>query len=309
VQQLCAIVVTHNRKSLLRETLAAIAAQTARVQAILVVDNASTDGTREMLAGDFPAVAVLPMPENVGGAGGYYAGLAWGMAHGFEWFWLMDDDTIAERDALAALFHCRNKFPLDLRPDLLASMVLWTDGTLHPMNIQKPKLYRPDQQFAAAQNGAMSIRFTSYISMLVHRRLIESYGLPIAGYFIWNDDVEHSGRMLREEFGVLVPQSVVIHKTAEKYVPATGTGAKMYYELRNKLWILRFSKAFDRGEKWWMARSLVRRTIKHLREVRFSRQSSGPIFRGIVAGLTSKPKESIPIPLLAAVKPPHTIAA
>jgi rhamnopyranosyl-N-acetylglucosaminyl-diphospho-decaprenol beta-1,3/1,4-galactofuranosyltransferase len=309
VQRVCAIVVTHNRKSLLRETLAAIAAQTDPVQAILVVDNASTDGTREMLAAEFPGVSVLPMPENTGSSGGYYAGLSWGLSQGFDWFWLMDDDTIAELDALAAMFDCRGKFPLDVRPDLLSSMVFWTDGTLHPMNIQKPKLYRPDLQFAAVRSGAMSIRFTSYVSMLVHRDLIERHGLPIAGYFIWNDDVEHSGRILRNEFGVMVPQSIVVHKTAEKHVPATSTGAKMYFEVRNKLWILRYSKAFDRAEKWWMAKSLVRRTIKHLYDVRFSKISTRAIIRGIFAGLFTKPKQTIPVPALADMNPPHTIAA
>ncbi len=298
----CVILVTHNRKSLLRESLAALRSQSHPVQTILVVDNASTDGTAQMLAGEFPDVAGLRLDQNLGGAGGYYAGIAWAMKAGFEWFWLLDDDTIADRDTLANLFDCRRRFRCEPRPDLLASKVVWTDGSLHPMNIQKPKLYDPDMQMAAALCGAMSIRFTSFVSMLMHRRLAEQYGLPIAGYFVWNDDVEYTARILRREFGVVAPASVVTHKTAMKYVPATSTGAKIYYEVRNKLWIVRLSKAFDRGEKWWMAKSLARRVWRHLRETGFAGDSLSGVSRGIKDGLGSRPAPNPSISFPMAMK-------
>jgi len=298
MQRICAVLVTHNRKSLLRESLLAVRAQIHPPQTILVIDNASTDGTAEMLATQFPHVIVQNLPQNTGSSGGYRIGIDWAARHDFDWIWTLDDDSLPHPDALAALLKCREQFDSHMRPDLLASKVVWTDGSLHPMNIPKPKLYDADRQFTAAAHAAMSIRFTSFVSMLVHRRMVEKYGLPLASYFMWNDDVEYSGRILRHEFGVMAPASVVIHNTAAKHVPAISIGGKFFYEVRNKLWIIRHSAAFDRGEKWWMLRSLARRTWRHLRDTRFAGPNVRAVLRGIVAGIGPMPPEQAIAPPL-----------
>jgi GT2 family glycosyltransferase len=256
-----------------------------------VVDNASTDGTPELLSRQFPQVVLLTLSTNTGASGGYWAGIDWAFRQSFDWIWTLDDDSPPTPQAMAALLQCRDRFDAASAPDLLASKVVWTDGSLHPMNIPKPKLYDADRQFTAAEHAAMSIRFTSFVGMLLHRRLVEAHGLPLAGYFMWNDDVEYTGRILRREFGVMVPASVVVHKTPAKYVPAATVGGKFFYEVRNKLWILRYSDAFDRGEKWWMARSLARRTWRYLRETRFAAPSLGAVLRAIVAGMGPMPPQ------------------
>ena len=61
-ERVCAVVVTYNRSALLREALVALGAQTRPVDRILVVDNASTDGTREIVAAEFPDVEILRAP-------------------------------------------------------------------------------------------------------------------------------------------------------------------------------------------------------------------------------------------------------
>jgi GT2 family glycosyltransferase len=291
MQRICAVLVTHNRKSLLRETLLAVRQQVRPPQTILVVDNASTDGTPELLSRQFPQVVLLTLSTNTGASGGYRAGIDWAFKQSFDWIWTLDDDSPPTPQALAALLQCRDRFDAASAPDLLASKVVWTDGSLHPMNIPKPKLYDADRQFTAAEHAAMSIRFTSFVGMLLHRRLVEAHGLPLAGYFMWNDDVEYTGRILRREFGVMVPASVVVHKTPAKYVPAATVGVKFFYEVRNKLWILRYSDAFDRGEKWWMARSLARRTWRYLRETRFAAPSLRAVLRAIGAGMGPMPPQ------------------
>lgn len=283
------VLVTHNRLPLLRESLAALGRSTCPIDRIIVIDNRSTDGTYDAVRAEFPHVQVVRTETNVGSSGGYAMGIERAHAAGVEWIWTLDDDSIAEPDALQALLDAAAKFPT--RPSILASKVVWTDGTLHPMNIQKPKLYNAEEQFMAAERATMSIRFSSFVSMLIHRSAVDRHGLPIAGYFLWNDDVEYSARILRRELGVLVPASVVVHKTAVKHVPATSSGEKYYFEVRNKLWICRWSGAFDRGEKWWMLKSLWRRTWRHWRDNRFSWNVLKAILRGIRDGLATKPGE------------------
>lgn len=288
-ERICVVLVTHNRLALLRESLNALARSTRPIDQIIVVNNQSTDGTAEALSADFPQVHVINTTANVGSAGGYFLGIRAAHQQSFDWIWTLDDDSIAEPNALEQLLAARSRFSESNRPGLLASKVVWTDGSLHPMNIQKPKLYNADQQFLAAGCGTMSIRFTSFVSMLVHRSLIDRYGLPIAGYFLWNDDVEYSARILRNELGVLVPASVVCHKTALKHVPATSSAEKFYFEVRNKLWIIRLSNAFTRDEKWWMFKSLLRRMWHHACDNHFHLAVLRAVLKGIVDGLNHRP--------------------
>src|SRR4051794_9178418 len=89
-ESVCAVVVTFNRRDLLESCLAALGEQTRHVDEIIVVDNASTDGTAGFVAAEFPDVTVLVLPANVGGAGGFHAGLGAALAKGHDWLWVMD---------------------------------------------------------------------------------------------------------------------------------------------------------------------------------------------------------------------------
>jgi GT2 family glycosyltransferase len=266
-ERVCAVVVTYNRKLLLRECLLALLAQTRPLDRILVVDNVSTDGTLDLLAAefpptDYPAVEVFRLERNVGGAGGFHAGLQRAAGQGFDWIWLLDDDTIARPDTLAELFATRARFEPASAPDLLASKVVWTDGSIHPMNVPRIKRNDLESLCQGALGGALSLRSTSFVACLVHRRLVERYGLPIAEYFIWNDDVEYSARILRHEFGVLAPRSRVEHKTTLK---DADPGPRYYYGLRNSVWMLRCSRAWAPEEKLQMSAVVAKGLLNYLR--------------------------------------------
>ena len=98
-----AIVVTHNRRELLCESLAALDRQSRPLDRTLVVDNASSDGTPEMLRAECSKLDLLALPTNEGGAGGFHEGMKRAYLAGAQWLWLMDDDTIPRPDALAEL--------------------------------------------------------------------------------------------------------------------------------------------------------------------------------------------------------------
>src|SRR5437667_3398764 len=72
--QVTVVVVTWQGAHLLRDCLSSLGTQTVRHE-VLVVDNASTDRTRELLAADFPAAQVLRLDRNTGFAGGVAAAL------------------------------------------------------------------------------------------------------------------------------------------------------------------------------------------------------------------------------------------
>jgi GT2 family glycosyltransferase len=97
-----AFVLTRNRKVLLAECIRGLLGQTHPVDAIVVLDNASTDGTREHLAAEglLDRVRFERREENTGGAGGYREGVRLLQETGCDWLWLMDDDAEPRPDAL-----------------------------------------------------------------------------------------------------------------------------------------------------------------------------------------------------------------
>src|SRR5262249_14986996 len=104
-----AVVVTYNRRDLLLESLAAVLAQNRAPDSVIVVDNASADGTADAVRKAFPGVQLAELARNSGGAGGFAAGLALALAGAADLIWLMDDDTVPEPGALAALLAARDR--------------------------------------------------------------------------------------------------------------------------------------------------------------------------------------------------------
>ncbi len=282
----CAVVVTYNRKALLRQCLAALREQTRRPDRVLVVDNASTDGTREMVRDEFGEAELLALPENAGGAGGFHAGLRAAHEGGADWSWLMDDDTIPAPDALAELLAAPAR--LLETPLLLSSRALWSDGSLHPMN--EPSFKREPEHFIdSCERGLLPLRMATFVSLLVRRATVERFGLPLAHYFIWSDDIEYTARVLRDgPHGYFVPSSVVEHRTRSAHTAVTETGGRFYFHVRNSLYMMRGS-AWNLREKLSLVWALVFTTQAYLRLNRFRRQSVATVLRGLRDGVRPVP--------------------
>jgi GT2 family glycosyltransferase len=284
-ERICAVVVTHDRKEMLRECLSALQAQTRSADEILVVNNASEDGTSEMLAAEFEGVTVSRLDTNEGGAGGFYEGMRSAYEGGFDWLWLMDDDTVPTPTALERLLEGRDTAAtVGAAPLALASRVLWTDGQMHPMNTPLPALRHMDSLVDAASHGLLLIRSASCVSLLVNRRAIERFGLPIKHYFIWGDDVEFTARVLRSEPGYLVPDSVVHHKTATAYISAEGPPERFFYYLRNSIYMMR-GDSWDLQEKLRILWMLLIHVRKFLILNRWRPRAAIVIIRGLAHGL------------------------
>jgi GT2 family glycosyltransferase len=235
---------------------------------VVVVDNASTDDTAEMLAVRAATVHAVRMAVNTGGAGGFAAGIDEALRGGCDAVWLLDDDTIPEPGALAELLRVRSAYP-GPTPAVLASRVVWTDGRDHPMNTPRTKPATSRRETAAAvQVGARPIRSASFVSILIDAADAADRGLPIADYFLWNDDFEYTTRLLRGNVGLSVPASVVVHKTKTFGSTDVDPGERFYYEVRNKIWMFTRSRSLAPWEKALYAVSTVNRWASTIRRSR-----------------------------------------
>jgi glycosyltransferase involved in cell wall biosynthesis len=186
-----AVVVTYNRKDYLARLLPSLLASTRPLDAIYVVDNASTDGTPDFLAeqfGDVPTVRPVLLEENTGGSGGFYSGVLAAYADGHDWFWLMDDDVTAIPDGLEGLlrFADRSGCIHGRRVDFHGGAFFWQPRINEPLGIPLPYLRDP------FLGGADVFETNSGVfeGMLVSRDVVAKIGPPDPRFFItWDDAV------------------------------------------------------------------------------------------------------------------------
>lgn len=221
LKKVLAIIVTHNRKELLNECIDALLSQSFPCD-ILIIDNDSTDGTKDLVFQNYAnndKITYCRLDENIGGAGGYNFGLKEACKKDYDYFWLMDDDCIVNKDSLDKLIEA-DKI-LSGNWGFLSSKVLWTDGTPCKTNVQRRKVARKIKDFTSK---LVNVDYASFVSLLIKKEDVLILGLPIKDFFIWSDDLEYTRRFTHKnskncrysaKSGYLVNDSIVIHKCKE----------------------------------------------------------------------------------------------
>lgn len=236
-----AVVVTYNRLALLQQCIAHLKSQTFPCD-ILLIDNCSTDGT-----GDWAAlqseIDYHNTGANLGGAGGFNYGMRWAVEAGYDYVWVMDDDTLPNPDALEKLMEADEI--LGGQYGWLSSVALWTDGSECKMNRQKLKKsfyeYSPLLKY-----GIVQAEQATFVSLFLRAETIRQVGLPIKEFFIWGDDIEFTRRIaVRKQIPSFVAgQSQVIHAMKENNGSSIATDNiervnRYRYAFRNENYLYR----------------------------------------------------------------------
>jgi len=233
----CAVVVTYNRKKLLLGCLGALLKQSRPLNAIYIIDNASTDGTPEALLEHkyiprlppsnieepweiFYTIANLQdfginsnlsvmiyyvrMHENSGGAGGFYEGVKRSYKKGYDWMWLMDDDGIPSEDCLNKLLLGEKKY----RADFLAPLVIDINnsgrlsfGIFDYRNIQTIYTFHDAMKYSI--DGSFEGTACLFNGILISKELIKIVGYPKREMFIWGEEIEYLLRIKSRGFKVI----------------------------------------------------------------------------------------------------------
>ena len=252
-----AVVVTYNRKALLLECVEALRAQTAKAD-ILVVDNASTDGTGAVLRPlcENGTLTYLNTGSNLGGAGGFQHGIRAAVAAGYDYVWIMDDDSIPVPDALQALMEAAEALG---GFGWLSGRALWTDGSPCRMNLQRDLRMGNLSDFSGDRIEAGAATF---VSLLIPSKVVREVGLPIKEFFIWADDLEYTRRISQRYPCWVIPGSVTVHKCA------TNNGGNIATDLPERIQRYRFAYRNEvyvyRREGWPGIRRLILRTPLHI---------------------------------------------
>ncbi len=218
-----AVIVTYNRLEKLKTVLEHLESQSHPLSYVVLVNNASSDGTREYLESyisererfDGPQFELMNLPQNIGGAGGFSAGMKRAYELGCDYVWISDDDGYPEQSALEKLLDGYHAAVAELGLDVpfACSVVKFTDGSICEMN-NPVTAWDWGRLIVKGQNSVL-VTSCSFVSVLVPRWVLEDFGLPYKEYFIWFDDAEYTRRLSKGCPGVQVLDSVVVHDMGE----------------------------------------------------------------------------------------------
>lgn len=224
VECVTAVVVTFRRPQLLAELLDALRAQTRPPDRVLIVDNGGD--VDPAVAPPGGPTAILPMEQNAGPAGGYAAGFAAALESGATKLWAVDDDNRPEPRCLERLLAAAG-----------------SDDAVFPLQ-RKPSGF---EGFPPSWNGP-----------LIDAGAVARAGLPRAEMFFWAEDTEFFLRC--RNAGVTIrhcPDAVVFHAKPALRVAGRARDWRLYYEVRNTIWLRTRARRPGPVQLWRVARVLT----------------------------------------------------
>ena len=227
MEKIIAVVVTYNRLSLLKECITALRNQTKHPDAILVVNNGSTDATSQWLQSQKDLLFITQ--NNTGSGGGFKTGIKWAYKNGYSWIWCMDDDGYPKENALEKI----------LAPDL-DRLFLRNCAVLDKDNkktfVWKTKNFSSIDEVPSNIIEGIGHPFNG---TMIHRNIVERVGVPKQSLFLWGDETEYYYRITRRNKIPVCTVADSIH-----YHPAAtftfrkdweySSAWKMYFYVRNR---------------------------------------------------------------------------
>lgn len=291
--KICCILVTYNRIEKLKIALASYDMQ--NVQAMIIVNNASTDGTLEFLEAWREEAKnekriVLNLPKNSGGAGGFYTGIQQALRIDADWIWVADDDAYLQKDTLKILVNFIQEQKNPEQISAVCTKVLNSDRKIslpHRRRLTYSS-YAVNEKNVPEEDYRkpfFPLDLSSFVGSLINMDAVKKVGLPEKDYFIWYDDTEYFMRLRKVGAIFCVPSSVVLHDAPKG---SSEISWKSYYGFRNRLLsygrnfgyiallrhsyrLLKKSRNFDRIQK-----QIMREAI---RDAIFGRKGMHPVFK------------------------------
>lgn len=223
-------------------------------QDILLVDNASTDGSADAIAAEMPQITMIRNHKNLGFTGGNNIGMKVAFERGADYAFLLNNDAEIEADVLQLLVEV-----METNPEVWATApmiyyysqpkVIWSAGGAIDSRLGTAKMLGTDE-VDQAQFGSSPypVDYATGCALMVRRSIVEKFGLLDNRFFMYYEEVEWCGRMQSQGFKVMViPKAKAWHKI----IPAARDESPFVHYLmtRNRLLWLR-SKSFDKKVFW-----------------------------------------------------------
>lgn len=271
------IILNTNRRVDTLACLNSLGKSTYSNQRTIVLDNASTDGSKQIIEEQYPEVQIISLEDNRGYAGNNNVGIDAALTQGADWVFVLNEDIILAPDCLDELIKVGESNPKigivgplvyhDDEPEIIQSAGGVIDNFWQSMHIGQNQV--DCHQFP----NARPVDWISGCAILVRREVIEEVGALDARFFYYWEEVEWCMRAKENSWQIWhVPQAKIWHKGVQRnYHPGPNT---TYYATRNRLmamekhhaplsiWIFTF---FNIGKTIisWTAKPRWRNMVEH----------------------------------------------
>jgi len=242
-------IVTFNRSALLGDLLASAAKMNTPAWRIIVVDNASTDDTQDVIAAaipDFPDGVLINhrLETNTGGAGGFSEGTKVALENGADWVWLMDDDVEILPDALEKFAPWMARFTClhGRRYDVDGSPFYWQAKFNNFLGVPLPYTRKTFNKagYAITNSG-------TFEGMMIHADVVRKIGLPDPRFFISWDDAVYAWLASQVTHVAYVDAYVLQKKREQKQISLAGvrhfndsSPLARYHVMRNRAYVAKY---------------------------------------------------------------------
>lgn len=293
------VVVTFNRAELLTGMLDGLAALDRAPDAVVVVDNHSTDHTPEVLAAELARgrlrLQVVRTEENLGGAGGFHLGLRTAFEQDWGRFWLMDDDVVPAPDCLSVLMAVDEDCLTSVREDSHGRLC---EKAATRFDLARPWIIKPktgmveDYGTREAMPELVEVENVAFEGFMVRRRVVQEVGLPDPAYFIFYDDVDFAIRARRAGRRIWAVRDAVLVRQLDFDQQHDLAGWKGFYMYRN-LFVVHLRYGENLAVR--MKPLLIVAAVLLLAPLRGGRAEARNVIRAMLAawGMRSQPSSSV----------------
>lgn len=225
---------TWNGADIIRSALAAIMQQSMAVQEILIVDNASTDGTADLTYPEL--VTVVRHKYNLGTSGSVKTGIEYARTHGYDWLWVLDADSDPRPDALELLVRMVQAGGPHVEPEIgvicsshnLVRLGQMLHGRVLTLGGPRLPKVRADLNYVDCDSVIWS-------GALINLTVVDRVGLPRSGTRgSWEDlsldygDIEYTYRIHCAGYRILVHRDSIINHPIGKGLHRRILGLDIY---------------------------------------------------------------------------------
>ena len=228
--KIAVVIVTFNRCDELVKTITAIQNQGIIENDIIVINNNSTDNTKNILDSNYKNIQSIHLNENIASAGGFSKGMQTAFEKGYDWVWLFNDDSRPVEGSLKSILAHLNSDKIQIgllkianKDENNKAVLLYWNGVRKPVSVD-------------VSNDIVQTDLITFDGCIISKKTIEKIGYCDPLYFMGTYEFDYCLKAKDAGIGVYTLPNGLIEDG--KLGGKNGTPPwRQYYNTRNHLWL------------------------------------------------------------------------